>query len=125
MLNPLDGPAETHGSYCSREENIFSVFHAAVIRAVTRIVLRANFRGSRRIRNDLWEVISNLSAYHGPRKCLKAAVIRLFDIIREATRGQFLHCEMVPDAFAAHSLARARFVAAVTVFYILGFIAFH
>jgi hypothetical protein len=67
----------------------------------------------------------NLSAHYSLRECLKAPVVGLLYGIWKTTGRQLLHLQMIIDAFAAHSFARARFIAAVAALHIPGFVAFH
>jgi len=48
-----------------------------------------------------------------PDKIFKGAVIGLFCILGEATSGQFLHAEMIAQAFTAEPLFITRGITAV------------
>ncbi len=55
----------------------------------------------------------------------KGPIIGAFDIVRKTARGKFIHIEVVLKTFTAYTFSRTGFVGAVTMLYILLFIAVH
>ena len=58
-------------------------------------------------------------------EALEGAVVSLFHIVRKAAGRQLPHGEVVAEAVAAHTLAGAPAVSAMTVSQIFVFLAFH
>ena len=65
------------------------------------------------------------SLVHPAGKTLEGAFIGAFDVIGKGAGGQFVHLQVIPDAFTALALARAGFIRAVALRFIEFYVAVH